>query len=86
MKKTESIHLNGLSKIELRHPDSIAILTSAEFQYLKNHPEELHIYPPRIRNEFQNTLAWERRSNTAKRAVVTKRQKYSRWPCNRSKV
>ena len=39
--------------------------------------------PPEGETEAQDylhMLAWERRSNAAKRAVVTKRQLYRTWP------
>lgn len=35
--------------------------------------------------QFQRLLAWERRSNAAKKAVETKRRKYTEWP-SRSKT
>lgn len=69
--------MKGLGKIELRDEFSTAEMTSAEFNYLKAHPSEC---PEHMKKIFQETLAWEKRSNSAKQAVVTKRQKYSKWP------
>jgi len=35
-------------------------------------PEELR--------QYQQLIRWEKRSDAAKRAVVTKRQRYKTWP------
>lgn len=71
----------GLGKRELRMNDAKCTMTAAEFQYLKKHPTEC---PEHMKKEFENTLAWEIRSDRAKRAVETKRNKYKVWPDRRN--
>lgn len=70
----------GLGKPELRSEMSKSIMTAAEFDYLKRYPNEC---PEHMKKEFMDTLAWEKHSKSAKRAVITKRNKYKKWPCNR---
>lgn len=64
----------GLGKPELRSVMATAILTSAEFNYLKKHPEEVNSYSDDIKKEFQSLLLWQKRSDAAKRAAITRRR------------
>lgn len=53
------------------------ILTSYRFQQLKAGAKPVDEAEQRA---FEQTLAWKRRSDAAKRAVQTKRRKYKKWP------
>lgn len=55
-------------------------MTAARFKILKLFPEQIQDHE---RAEFERTLAWERRSAAARKAVETKRRKYKRWPTSR---
>ena len=63
-------------------PNATCVMTAKEFEYLKQHPDEC---PEHMAQEFKDTLAWERRSSSAKRAVETKRKKFKKWPGGRRK-
>ena len=39
---------------------------------------------PSEKDEFENLLLGEKRSQSAKRAVITKRAKYKTWPTRRN--
>jgi hypothetical protein len=58
---------NGLNKPYLRAPGVTCPLTSAEFAYLKEHRDEI---PHHLREEFENTLEWERRFLGAKTMTI----------------
>lgn len=73
----------GLGRPELRSIMSTAVLTGAEFEWLQSHPREP--VPEHVRKEYNQTLAWQSRSQSAKRAVATKRKKYIKWPGGRKK-
>lgn len=53
-------------------------MTAARFRELKENPSLISSREEEA--EFERTLAWEVRSNRAKRAVETKRRKYTKWP------
>lgn len=61
----------GLGKPELRSPMATAILTGAEYDYLKKHPSEC---PPHLQEEFTRTQQWERRSQSAKLAALKRKK------------
>jgi len=52
-------------------------MNAARFAELKAHPERM--LPEELR-QYQQLIRWEKRSDAAKRAVVTKRQRYKAWP------
>lgn len=53
------------------------MMTSARFQYLKRNPD---FTSPEEKKAFDETILWEKRSASAKKAVITKRRKYKEWP------
>lgn len=53
------------------------MMTAARYNYLKQHPDEVK---PDELGYFEQTKLWEKRSAAAKRAVETKRAKYTTWP------
>lgn len=53
------------------------LITALKFRWYKEHRE---LIPIELQDEFDRLLQWEYRSNCAKRAVATKRKKYTKWP------
>lgn len=72
-----NVEMIGLGMRELRMDGVKCPMTSAEFYYLKANPDKC---PEHMKKHFEETLAWEIRSDRAKRAVQTKRDKYKVWP------
>lgn len=68
----------------LRCEFSTARLTGSEFDYIKQHAA---LVVPTLstehKREYESLLTWEKRSNSAKKTVQTKRNRYPRWPANR---
>ncbi len=59
------------------------MMTAYRFYELKRNPGLLSLITDEERKEFERELKGEARSNSAKRAVQTKRRKYSTWPTRR---
>jgi len=59
------------------------MMTAYRFYELKRNPGLLPLLADEERKEFERELKSEARSNAAKRAVQTKRRKYSTWPTRR---
>jgi hypothetical protein len=57
------------------------IITSHRFEQLK---AGAPITTSEEEKSFKELLRWEKRSQAAKRAVQTKRQKFAKWPCRRN--
>lgn len=58
-------------------------MTAARYNELKQNRLLLCTVSEQEAKEFERTLKWEHRSLAAKRAVQTKRRKYSTWPTRR---
>ena len=58
-------------------------MTAARFEELKRNRLLLCTVSEQEAKEFNQTLQWENRSKAAKRAVQTKRRRYSTWPTRR---
>lgn len=70
----------GLGRSDLRSPSATTPMTAAEFEYLKAHPGEV---PPHMQAIYYRTLHGETRSIAARKAVQTKRKKFTTWPTKR---
>lgn len=53
------------------------MITAHRFNELKGGSEPTS---PEERQDYERLLQWERRSKASKKAVVTKRKKYTKWP------